>query len=114
MVKIDKKSNLKPLFSLLLTLKQYFKILIFTDIDSRIDNPYMMVWRITNSIDAQRDIYIDDEQICIDATRKTIDDGYTKEWPKETNCNQEVVKNLIDRGLIDNDEKLFEKFEIFG
>ena len=114
MVKIDKKSNLKSLFNSLLTLKKHFKIIIFTDIDSRIDNPYMMVWRITNSIDAQRDIYIDDEQICIDATRKTIDDDYTKEWPKETNCNQEVVKNLIDRGLIDNDTKLFEKFEIFG
>ncbi|WP_086227380.1 menaquinone biosynthesis decarboxylase [Campylobacter devanensis] len=114
MVKVDKKSNLKSLFNSLLTLKKHFKIIIFTDIDSRIDNPYMMVWRITNSIDAQRDIYIDDEQICIDATRKTIDDGYTKEWPKETNCNQEVVKNLIDRGLIDNDTKLFEKFEIFG
>ncbi|WP_279061784.1 menaquinone biosynthesis decarboxylase [Campylobacter lanienae] len=114
MVKIDKKSNLKSLFSSILALREHFKILIFTDSDARLDNPYMMTWRITNSIDAQRDIFIDNEQIIIDATRKNIDDGYTKEWPKETNCNKNIVNNLIKRGLIDDDENLFEKFEIFG
>lgn len=114
MVKIDKKSNLKPLFSSILALREHFKILIFTDSDARLDNPYMMTWRITNSIDAGRDIFIDNEQIIIDATRKNIDDNYTKEWPKETNCNKNIVNNLIKRGLIDDDTKLFEKFEIFG
>lgn len=114
MVKIDKKSNLKPLFSSILALREHFKIVIFTDSDARLDNPYMMTWRITNSIDAQRDIFIDNEQIIIDATRKNIDDNYTKKWPKETNCNKNIVNNLIKRGLIDNDTKLFEKFEIFG
>ena len=114
MVKIDKKSNLKPLFNSLLELKRHFKIVIFVDSDARLNNPYMMTWRITNSIDAQRDIHIDGEQIFIDATRKNIDDGYTKEWPKETNCNKNIVNNLIKRGLIDDDENLFEKFEIFG
>ncbi|MEE3745256.1 menaquinone biosynthesis decarboxylase [Campylobacter porcelli] len=114
MVKIDKKSNLKPLFNSLLEFKRHFKIVIFVDSDARLNNPYMMTWRITNSIDAQRDIHIDGEQIFIDATRKNIDDGYTKEWPKETNCNKNIVNNLIKRGLIDDDENLFEKFEIFG
>ncbi len=114
MVKIDKKSNLKPLFNSLLEFKRHFKIVIFVDSDARLNNPYMMTWRITNSIDAQRDIYIDGEQIFIDATRKNIDDGYTKDWPKETNCNKNIVNNLIKRGLIDDDENLFEKFEIFG
>ncbi|WP_096014922.1 menaquinone biosynthesis decarboxylase [Campylobacter lanienae] len=114
MVKIDKKSNLKPLFSSILRLREHFKIVIFTDSDARLDNPYMMTWRITNSIDAGRDIFIDNEQIIIDATRKNIDDSYTKEWPKETNCNKNIVNNLIKRGLIDDDENLFEKFEIFG
>lgn len=113
-VKVDKKSNLKPLFASLLVFREHFKILIFTDFDARLDNLYMMVWRITNSIDAQRDIYIDGEQLCIDATRKGASDGYTKEWPKETNCNQQVIQSLISRGLIDDDVKLFEKFEIFG
>ena len=114
MVKIDKKSNLKPLFSSILALREHFKIVIFTDSDARLDNPYMMTWRITNSIDAGRDIFIDNEQIIIDATRKNIYDSYTKEWPKETNCNKNIVNNLIKRGLIDDDENLFEKFEIFG
>ncbi|KAA3684961.1 menaquinone biosynthesis decarboxylase [Campylobacter fetus] len=113
-VKFDKDRLVKQVFDELKPFDEHFKILIFVDVSSRLENLYMLVWRITNNIDAKRDIFVRNELICIDATSKFELDGYTRGWPKETNCSKEVIENLIKKGLLERDEELFEKFEIFG
>ncbi|RAZ50190.1 menaquinone biosynthesis decarboxylase [Campylobacter hyointestinalis] len=113
-IKFDKDRLVKQVFDGLKPFDEHFKILIFVDVSSRLENLYMLVWRITNNIDARRDIFIRNELVCIDATSKFELDGYTREWPKETNCSREVIENLIKKGVLERDEELFEKFEIFG
>lgn len=113
-VKFDKDRLIKQVFNELKPFDEHFKILIFVDVSSRLENLYMLVWRITNNIDAKRDIFVRNELVCIDATSKFELDGYTRGWPKETNCSREVIENLIKKGVLERDEELFEKFEIFG
>ncbi|QQF51442.1 menaquinone biosynthesis decarboxylase [Campylobacter fetus subsp. venerealis] len=113
-VKFDKDRLVKQVFDELKPFDEHFKILIFIDVSSRLENLYMLVWRITNNIDAKRDIFVRNELVCIDATSKFELDGYTRGWPKETNCSKEVIENLIKKGVLERDEELFEKFEIFG
>ncbi|CUU83764.1 menaquinone biosynthesis decarboxylase [Campylobacter hyointestinalis] len=113
-VKFDKDRLIKHVFDELKPFDEHFKILIFVDVSSRLENLYMLVWRITNNIDAKRDIFVRNELVCIDATSKFELDGYTRGWPKETNCSREVIENLIKKGVLERDEELFEKFEIFG
>ncbi|MDY2999884.1 MAG: menaquinone biosynthesis decarboxylase [Campylobacter hyointestinalis] len=113
-VKFDKDRLIKQVFDELKPFDEHFKILIFVDVSSRLENLYMLVWRITNNIDAKRDIFVRNELVCIDATSKFELDGYTRGWPKETNCSREVIENLIKKGVLERDEELFEKFEIFG
>ncbi|EAI5647787.1 menaquinone biosynthesis decarboxylase [Campylobacter fetus] len=113
-VKFDKDRLVKQVFDELKPFDEHFKILIFVDVSSRLENLYMLVWRITNNIDAKRDIFVRNELVCIDATSKFELDGYTRGWPKETNCSKEVIENFIKKGLLERDEELFEKFEIFG
>ena len=114
MIKTLKTAPLKELFNKLLALKEHFKILVFMDSDARLENDYMNVWRITNNIDAQRDIFINGEQIGIDATAKNVLDGYERQWPQMTNCTRSVIDELIKKGLLDSNSEFFEKFEIFG
>jgi len=72
------------------------------------------IWRVTNNIDALRDIYIDVENFCMDATSKDELEGYTRDWPMQTDCEREVVAELIKRGVVKDEPELFHKFEIFG
>ncbi|EAK0827229.1 menaquinone biosynthesis decarboxylase [Campylobacter fetus] len=113
-VKFNKDRLVKQVFDELKPFDEHFKILIFVDVSSRLENLYMLVWRITNNIDAKRDIFVRNELVCIDATSKFELDGYTRGWPKETNCSREVIENLIKKGVLERNEELFEKFEIFG
>ena len=113
-VKFAKNALVRDVFKALLSFKAHFKILIFLDEKARLDNDYMNVWRITNNIDALRDIFIDGEQICIDATSKGEIENYPRKWPDETNCTRSVINELIKKGLLENDLKFFEKYEIFG
>ncbi|MCI7237266.1 menaquinone biosynthesis decarboxylase [Campylobacter sp.] len=114
MIKTLKTAPLKELFNKLLALKEHFKILVFMDSDARLENHYMNVWRVTNNIDALRDIFINGEQIGIDATAKNALDGYHRQWPQMTNCTRSVIDGLIKKGLLDSNNEFFEKFEIFG
>ena len=110
---LDKKESVKASFERILKFANHFKIVIFTDPKNNIDNIYISIWRIVNNIDANRDIFINGEQICIDATTKGEFDGYKREWPDETLCDKSVVENLIKRQIIDDDKELFLKFDIF-
>lgn len=113
LISIDKKEKIKDIFKKLLIFKDHFSILIFTSQNNSVYNLYMSVWRITNNIDAKRDIFIEDKRVCIDATNKSEKiDNFKRDWPKEVACNKDVIKSLIARNLIKDDKELFEKFEI--
>lgn len=82
-------------------LGEHVSIVIWVDEASNdVQNPYMLTWRIVNNIDAKRDIYLSRGFIGIDATNKGEVDGYVREWPGDTDCDQEVIKRLMERKLI--------------
>lgn len=115
LIKVQKNRAMSAVWKAILEFSKHFKIAVFLDSDARLENDYMNVWRATNNIDAQRDIFVDGEQIGIDATAKNLaDDGYERQWPQMTNCSQEVINELIKKGLLENEPEFFEKFEIFG
>ena len=78
-------------------------------------NPYMLTWRITNNIDAKRDIWIHSGIVFIDASDKGKEDNYQREWPKQTDCTQSVIKNLQQKGLLqDIDDEFLRSYQILG
>lgn len=92
------------------TLKDHIKVLAVVDkANNDIRNPYMLIWRVVNNIDAQRDIRLS-PFIVIDGTNKGIIDGYDREWPGDTHCTKEVLEGLQEKGIIDIDEAFIKKF----
>lgn len=99
-------------------LQKHLRILILLD-DSKndLENLYMILWRVVNNIDSKRDIRILGEIIIIDATDKNADDGYHREWPKETDCDSKTLESLAQKGLL-NDfsqeslEEFYRKYHI--
>ena len=99
-------------------LQKHLRILILLD-DSKndLENLYMILWRVVNNIDSKRDIKILGEIIVIDATDKNADDGYHREWPKETDCDSKTLESLAQKGLL-NDfsqeslEEFYRKYHI--
>ncbi|MFG5142492.1 menaquinone biosynthesis decarboxylase, partial [Campylobacter lari] len=77
-VLIDKKEKIAQVFEKLQIYKKHFRILAFLDQDAILENPYMLVWRIVNNIDAKRDIFIKKDCIGIDATNKGLLEDYYK------------------------------------
>lgn len=82
-------------------LQKHLRILILLD-DSKndLENLYMILWRVVNNIDSKRDIRILGEIVVIDATDKNADDGYHREWPKETDCDSKTLESLAQKGLL--------------
>ena len=110
---VDKRRAVGEIYEALKPLKEHMKLLIFVDESSNdLSNPYMLVWRVVNNIDALRDILLEDEYIGVDATNKSSMDGYTREWPADTDCDQETIKNLQARGLITKDEEFLNKYHV--
>lgn len=93
-------------------LQKHLRILILLD-DSKndLENLYMILWRVVNNIDSKRDIRILGEIIVIDATDKNADDGYHREWPKETDCDSKTLESLAQKGLLsDFSQESLEEF----
>lgn len=112
-ISIRKNGLIKNIFKSLLIHRQFFKIIVFFDDNVNLANDYMLVWRCVNNIDALRDIFIDDNQIAIDATSKSSIDGYLRQWPLETLCDENIIKKLIDKKLIDYNIDFFRYYEIY-
>ncbi|HHS6470997.1 TPA: menaquinone biosynthesis decarboxylase [Campylobacter jejuni] len=110
---LDKKEKIEQSFDKLLELKKYFRILVFLDTENKLENPYMLVWRVVNNIDAKRDIFIKEERLGVDASAKGEAEGYLRAWPKQTDCTKSVIEDLILRNILENNPDLFNKFEIF-
>jgi len=103
------KSQLEVIKSLSI-LEKHIKILVIVDSEiNEIDNPYMLIWRVANNIDAQRDIILS-PFIAIDGTNKNSLDGHHREWPDDTLCDKDTLDKLQAKGLIDIDEAFIKKF----
>jgi len=111
-IAVDKKESQKALIDRLTPLSRYISILVVVDTKNNdLNNPYMLIWRVVNNIDAQRDIILE-PFIAIDATNKNSLDGYNRVWPKDTICDEEVLKSLSKRGLIEYNQEEFIRFGI--
>ncbi|MBX0915721.1 menaquinone biosynthesis decarboxylase [Campylobacter jejuni] len=110
---LDKKEKIEQSFNKLLEFKKHFRILAFLDTENKLENPYMLVWRMVNNIDAKRDIFIKEKRLGVDASAKGEAEGYLKTWPKQTDCTKSVIEDLILRNILENNPDLFNKFEIF-
>ncbi|PAF47665.1 menaquinone biosynthesis decarboxylase [Helicobacter sp. 12S02232-10] len=98
----------------LIALRDSIAIVIFVDANKNdLNNPYMLLWRITNNIDAKRDINIIENTIFIDATDKNKIDAHLREWPAETDCSEEIIESLRKKGLLDGiTEGFMKRFHI--
>ena len=112
-ISVNKTSSAKEYFNALVTLSTNIRIVVFVDEEKNdIFNSYMLVWRVTNNIDAQRDIYISGLMVGIDGTNKTPLDGFSREWPDDVDCTLSVIESLKQRGIWDFDDKLYKKFQL--
>ncbi|HEF3459088.1 TPA: menaquinone biosynthesis decarboxylase, partial [Campylobacter coli] len=99
---LDKKEKIKQSFDKLLEFKKHFRILVFLDAENKLENSYMLVWRVVNNIDAKRDIFIKEERLGVDASAKGEAEGYLRAWPKQTDCTKSVIEDLILRNILEN------------
>ncbi|MDR0467283.1 MAG: menaquinone biosynthesis decarboxylase [Campylobacteraceae bacterium] len=113
-IAVKKEENVRNIFEKLKIFKNNTRLLVFVDYDKdTVTNPYMLVWKVVNNIDAQRDLFIDDDIFGIDATSKNREfDNYLRVWPQSVECDKGVIGSLQKRGLIDVDEELLRKYWI--
>ncbi len=110
-IKTKKTRNQKYLIDDLKQLSEYIKILIIVDDKKNdVDNPYMLIWRVVNNIDASRDIYIINNFIAIDATNKNNLDNFNRRWPDDVDCTTSILNSLQARGLINIDKDFINRF----
>lgn len=113
-IAVDKKRSQKELFEALKPLYKNIKILIIVDDANQndVNNPYMLVWRVTNNIDSNRDLYIEDNTICLDGTNKNHHDNFKRRWPDDVNCSREVLEDLRQRGILDISDEFIKKYQL--
>ncbi|UFS62611.1 menaquinone biosynthesis decarboxylase [Sulfurimonas sp. HSL-3221] len=113
-IQYEKKRPARELFEALKPLSGHIAIAVFVDTrQNDVNNPYMLVWRVTNNIDAQRDVWLE-EMIGVDGTNKDPMDGFTREWPGDVVCDADVFADLRARGLIDLDDETVDRYQLVG
>ncbi|CAA6814818.1 MAG: UbiD family decarboxylase associated with menaquinone via futalosine [uncultured Sulfurovum sp.] len=112
LISVNKVQSMKNIIAKLRIFKKHIKLLIIVDkVNNDINEPYMLLWRVVNNIDAQRDIILE-PFMAVDGTNKSNVDGFEREWPGDTFCTKEVLDSLQERGLIDIDEAFIKKFSL--
>ena len=112
-ISVNKTRNLKNCFDALVALSEHVRVVVFVDdVKNDIFNSYMLIWRVTNNIDVQRDLFVSGLMVGLDGTNKNILDGFDREWPDDVDCTPSVVESLKERGLWDLEEKLYEKYQL--
>ncbi|QOP43253.1 menaquinone biosynthesis decarboxylase [Sulfurimonas sediminis] len=112
-ISVEKKRNVKEYFDDLLVLSTHVRVVVFVDAEKNdIRNSYMLIWRVTNNMDALRDVYTSGLMVGIDGTNKNSLDNFTREWPDDVECTQSVVAKLKEKGVWSLDEKLSGKFQL--
>jgi 4-hydroxy-3-polyprenylbenzoate decarboxylase len=109
-IAVNKQRSQLKLMKELRVLKAHIKVLVIVDAaNNDIEDPYMLIWRVVNNIDAQRDVKLKGF-IAVDATNKGELDGFEREWPGDTFCTKSVLDALEEKGIIDIDETFIRKF----
>jgi 4-hydroxy-3-polyprenylbenzoate decarboxylase len=109
-IAVDKNRSQLELFKDLEPLKNHIAILVVVDCaNNDVNNPYMLIWRVVNNIDSNRDVLLE-PFIAVDGTNKNEFDGFNREWPKDANCTKEVLDKLQELKVIDIDDSFVRKF----
>ncbi len=109
-VAYEKRRCVQEFFDDIEGLKHHLKIVVVVDAARNdVENPYMLVWRVANNIDALRDVR-ETPFIMLDATDKNALDGYGREWPGDVMCDRKVLESLKERGIVDFDDDLLKRF----
>lgn len=112
-ITVNKTKNAKEYFESLVNLSTNIRIVVFIDEKNNdVNNSYMTLWRVTNNIDAQRDIFVSGLMVGIDATNKNMLDSYEREWPDDVDCTLSVVESLKSRGIWDLDDETYRKYQL--
>jgi len=112
-ISVNKTRSQKYLFDELKPLFEHLKIVIFIDdLKNDVTNPYMLIWRVCNNIDSNRDIYLDNNTLGVDATNKNSYDNFKRRWPDDVDCTKSVIEDLRNRGILDCSDELIDKFQI--
>ncbi len=112
-ISVNKTKNTKEYFEALIPLSQHLRIVVFVD-DAKndVENGYMLTWRVSNNIDALRDIFVSGLMVGVDGTNKNMLDGFSREWPDDVDCTPSVVESLKQKGVWDLDDALYEKYQL--
>lgn len=113
-ITVEKTRNQKEVFESLKPLYENLKILVIVDSSNQndVNNPYMLIWRVVNNIDSNRDIYIDNDTLCIDGTNKNEFDNFKRRWPDDVDCSKEVINSLRQRNILDIDDDFIKRFQL--
>ena len=112
-IAVEKSTVMRTVFDALKPLEAHMRVIAFVDeAHNDLENPYMLVWRVVNNIDAGRDIYMDADMIGIDGTNKGPLDGFQREWPGDVNCTPAVLEALQKRGVLEIEDNLIHKFQL--
>jgi 4-hydroxy-3-polyprenylbenzoate decarboxylase len=113
-ITVEKQRNQKYLFEELKPIYENIKILVIVDAANQndVNNPYMLVWRVVNNIDSNRDIFIDSNTICLDGTNKNSHDNFQRRWPDDVDCSKEVIESLRQRGILDISDEFIKKYQL--
>ena len=112
-ISVEKQKNVREYFERLISLNAHLRIVVFVDAQkNEISNAYMLVWRVTNNIDAQRDIFVAGPMVGVDGTNKNALDGFCREWPEDVTCTQNVVELLKTKGIWNLEEELHTFYQL--
>ncbi|MGB5918760.1 menaquinone biosynthesis decarboxylase [Arcobacter sp.] len=112
-ITVNKTRSQKYLFEELKPLYEHLRILIIVDeAKNDVSNPYMLIWRVCNNIDSNRDIFIANDTLGVDATNKNSYDNFQRRWPDDVDCTKSVIDDLRSRGILDCSDELIVKFQI--
>ena len=79
-----------------------------------LDNPYMLIWRVTNNIDSNRDLYIEANTLCLDGTNKNSFDNFGRRWPgNDVNCTKSVIDSLKREKILDIDDEFIKTHQLY-
>ncbi len=62
---------------------EMFNIIILFDKDIDLFDASLMLWKLFNNVDPQRDMFFQNNRLVIDACKKSPIDGHNREWPDE-------------------------------
>ena len=65
-----------------------FSIFILFDKDIDLYDNSLILWKLFNNVDPERDFIIRDNKVVIDACKKGLADGYSREWPDELTLDE--------------------------